>query len=113
MREITWLVREGRSAGPRANEIASAEQWDKRVDAVWDRYSDRGSIPLASISRPAGRNGARRVVSFELLSIVRHSANARQPVKKVLIVDDEDDIREVAQLSLEMMAGWEVVCARS
>jgi CheY-like chemotaxis protein len=34
-------------------------------------------------------------------------------VKKVLIVDDEDDIREVAQLSLEMMAGWEVVCARS
>jgi CheY-like chemotaxis protein len=32
---------------------------------------------------------------------------------KVLIVDDEDDIREVAQLSLEMMAGWQVIGATS
>ena len=31
------------------------------------------------------------------------------PRVKVLIVDDEDDIREVAQLSLEMMAGWQVI----
>lgn len=40
---------------------------------------------------------------------------APQPgrVKRVLIVDDEDDIREVAQLSLEMMAGWEVISASS
>jgi CheY-like chemotaxis protein len=29
--------------------------------------------------------------------------------KKILIVDDEDDIREVAAMSLEMSAGWEVV----
>ncbi|MEN9204123.1 MAG: response regulator [Thermostichus sp. DG_1_6_bins_120] len=28
--------------------------------------------------------------------------------RRVLVVDDEDDIREVAQLSLEIMAGWEV-----
>ena len=33
--------------------------------------------------------------------------------KRVLIVDDEDDIREVAQLSLEMMAGWQVLAASS
>lgn len=33
--------------------------------------------------------------------------------KRVLIVDDEDDIREVAQLSLEMMKGWEVLTAAS
>jgi CheY-like chemotaxis protein len=33
--------------------------------------------------------------------------------KRVLIVDDEDDIREVAQLSLEMVAGWQVLTARS
>lgn len=33
--------------------------------------------------------------------------------KRVLIVDDEDDIREVAQLSLEMTAGWEVLAASS
>ena len=32
---------------------------------------------------------------------------------KILIVDDEDDIREVAQLSLEMMRGWDVLAARS
>lgn len=33
--------------------------------------------------------------------------------KKILIVDDEDDIREVAQLSLEMVGGWQVLTAAS
>lgn len=33
--------------------------------------------------------------------------------KSVLIVDDEADIREVAQLSLEMVAGWTVHTAAS
>jgi CheY-like chemotaxis protein len=33
--------------------------------------------------------------------------------KKVLIVDDEDDIREVAQMSLELVGGWEVLAASS
>jgi len=35
------------------------------------------------------------------------------PKKRVLIIDDEDDIREVAQVSLETMAGWDVQTARS
>jgi CheY-like chemotaxis protein len=33
--------------------------------------------------------------------------------KRILIIDDEDDIREVAQASLEMMGGWEVIAAAS
>jgi CheY-like chemotaxis protein len=33
--------------------------------------------------------------------------------KKVLIVDDEDDIREVAQMSLELVGGWEVIAVSS
>jgi len=33
--------------------------------------------------------------------------------RKILIIDDEDDIREVAALSLESVAGWEVVAASS
>jgi len=33
--------------------------------------------------------------------------------RKILIIDDEDDIREVAALSLESVAGWEVVRASS
>lgn len=33
--------------------------------------------------------------------------------RKILLVDDEDDIREVAQMSLEMTAGWEVHTASS
>lgn len=33
--------------------------------------------------------------------------------RKILIIDDEDDIREVAALSLESVAGWEVVKASS
>ena len=31
--------------------------------------------------------------------------------RKILIIDDEDDIREVARLSLESVAGWEVLSA--
>jgi len=33
--------------------------------------------------------------------------------RKILIIDDEDDIREVAALSLESVAGWEVIRASS
>jgi CheY-like chemotaxis protein len=33
--------------------------------------------------------------------------------KRILIIDDDDDIREVAALTLEMVAGWEVVTANS
>lgn len=34
-------------------------------------------------------------------------------LKRILVIDDEDDIREVAQLSLEMVGGWEVLTAHS
>ena len=34
-------------------------------------------------------------------------------MRRVLIIDDEDDIREVAALSLESVAGWEVSTASS
>jgi len=32
---------------------------------------------------------------------------------RILIIDDEDDIREVAAMSLETVAGWEVMAASS
>jgi len=32
-------------------------------------------------------------------------------MRRILIIDDEDDIREVAALSLEATAGWEVATA--
>ncbi len=31
--------------------------------------------------------------------------------KKILLIDDEDDIREIAQLSIEMLVDWEVLTA--
>lgn len=34
-------------------------------------------------------------------------------IKRILIIDDEDDIREVAQLSLEMLVKWEIFTASS
>lgn len=34
-------------------------------------------------------------------------------VKRILVIDDEADIREVAQLSLEIGSGWEVLTAAS
>jgi CheY-like chemotaxis protein len=33
--------------------------------------------------------------------------------RRILIIDDEDDIREVAALSLETIAGWDVIVANS
>ncbi|GAA6620038.1 response regulator [Scytonema sp. NUACC26] len=33
--------------------------------------------------------------------------------KRILIIDDEEDIREVAQLTLEAVGGWEVLTAES
>jgi CheY-like chemotaxis protein len=33
--------------------------------------------------------------------------------RRILIIDDEEDIREVAGLSLETVAGWEVILASS
>ncbi|MBM3223494.1 MAG: response regulator [Candidatus Tectomicrobia bacterium] len=35
------------------------------------------------------------------------------PTKQVLIIDDEEHIREVAQISLEMVGGWQVLTASS
>ena len=32
---------------------------------------------------------------------------------RILLIDDEDDIREVASLTLEATAGWEVIAANS
>ncbi|MBB5316154.1 response regulator [Tunturibacter empetritectus] len=34
-------------------------------------------------------------------------------MRRILIIDDEDDIREVAALSLEATAGWEILTASS
>jgi CheY-like chemotaxis protein len=34
-------------------------------------------------------------------------------MRRILIIDDEEDIREVAALSLEATAGWEVLTASS
>lgn len=34
-------------------------------------------------------------------------------MRLILIIDDEDDIREVAALSLEATAGWEIITASS
>ena len=34
-------------------------------------------------------------------------------MRRILIIDDEDDIREVAALSLEATAGWDVLTADS
>ncbi len=33
--------------------------------------------------------------------------------KKILVIDDEPDIRELAQMSLEMVSGWQVLTAES
>ena len=35
------------------------------------------------------------------------------PSRHILLIDDEEDIREVAAMSLETVAGWRVSCASS
>ena len=46
---------------------------------------------------------SRKIVREELFTLAR----------KILIIDDEDNIREVAALSLESVAGWDVIKASS
>ncbi len=33
------------------------------------------------------------------------------PLKKILVIDDEIDIREIARISMEMSKGWQVITA--
>ncbi len=54
-----------------------------------------------------GRN--QQVTSLTVASHERISSLMR----RILIIDDEDDIREVAALSLEATAGWEILTASS
>lgn len=42
-----------------------------------------------------------------------HEDDGEGNMRRILIIDDEDDIREVAALSLEAVAGWEVMTANS
>jgi len=39
-------------------------------------------------------------------------SHIHRAMRRILIIDDEDDIREVAALSLESVAGWSVSTAR-
>ncbi len=41
------------------------------------------------------------------------SGKGKLKMHRILIIDDEEDIREVAALSLETVAGWEVMVANS
>ncbi len=49
--------------------------------------------------------------STALLTVVRETIAVE--TRHVLIVDDEEDIREIVQLTLEALGGWEVSTAES
>ncbi len=48
-----------------------------------------------------------------MISTVLEQEAKQVAMPRILIIDDEDDIREVAQLSLEIMAGWDTLVAAS
>jgi CheY-like chemotaxis protein len=57
---------------------------------------------------------AETVVKFSPVTFISLAAEENnQMPRHILIIDDEDDIREVASLSLETVAGWEVTAANS
>ncbi len=39
------------------------------------------------------------------------TTSGADPTRRVLVVDDDDDIREVAQVALTVVGGWQVVTA--
>jgi len=41
------------------------------------------------------------------------TAGGSVPARRVLVVEDDDDIREVAQVALQMVGGWQVITAGS
>lgn len=66
-----------------------------------------------------GERAERRAASHSFVRLVAKEGDVvelqgrEMPKKRILIIDDEDDIREVAQVSLETGAGWEVQTAGS
>ena len=50
---------------------------------------------------------------FTEFKMVPLSRGPKEMQHRILIIDDEDDIREVAALSLETVAGWQVFVANS
>lgn len=47
------------------------------------------------------------------MQLSRTELESTTMARRILIIDDESDIREVAALSLETLAGWEVMVASS
>ena len=56
---------------------------------------------------------ATRLAPYAQISTPRCDQEHTMPSHEVLIIDDEPDIREVARVSLELVAGWEVITASS
>jgi CheY-like chemotaxis protein len=44
---------------------------------------------------------------------MKETIMSNRPTKRVLVIDNEEYIREIAQICLETVAGWEVVTAAS
>jgi CheY-like chemotaxis protein len=67
--------------------------------------ADDGTARASNDSRTA--EGTQRIVAS---AVAKESEFMN---RRILIIDDEEDIRQVAALSLETVAGWEVVMANS
>ena len=48
-----------------------------------------------------------------MVRVPRASKLPSYMTRRILIIDDEDDIRQVAAMSLETVAGWDVLLANS
>src|ERR1700728_231136 len=57
--------------------------------------------------------GSRKLVQHRTTLTVRPYLQEFRLSRRILIIDDEDDIREVAALSFETVAGWDVIVASS
>ena len=66
-----------------------------------------------SCTRNLKRSVMRRPVSSQLKPEFGIDLQEFDLSRRILIIDDEDDIRQVAALSLETVAGWDVIVASS
>ncbi len=85
VRDLTELDREQLQLGPSLHATKSLVEPDEFVSRAMELVSERE--PRARCGRAAGMT------------------------PRILIVDDEPDIREVARMSLEAVAGWQVLVA--
>src|SRR5579875_2711019 len=97
--ELVWA---SPSAGPSFSSTEAASGRNKTKSGALLSASSCPTVPLS-----------RFLPEKRQFRAIHNRLSGKIMSRRILIIDDEEDIREVAALSLETVAGWDVIVAGS